>query len=149
MCKQIHATVMLGVLISSIGIAGCSSKDSVIPPSDVTAEQVLDATMGGGKADRDYRIMTTPQLSGVQPDVNVYELHNSPKPRYRTLPNPTLYIFVAPHLTGKGRSPIPAYVTETKMFDRDEYALPGEVYPMNDARYKSGQTAADNLNYKD
>lgn len=147
MCKQHLSTAVIAVLISSVALMGCSSKDRVIPPSDVTSEQVLDNTMGDGQ--RDYRIMTSPQIAGVQPDMDVYELHNSPKPRYRTLPNPTLYIFVPAHLSGGSRMPVPAYITETHMFGRDEYALPGELYPMQDARYSAGQKAADKMTYKD
>jgi conjugative transfer region lipoprotein (TIGR03751 family) len=136
------------LLITALVLAGCSSKDAVIPESNIKSEDILDAAMGGGKEARDYRIMTTPQMAGVQPDVNVYELHNAPKPRYQTLPNPTLFIFVPAHLTGKARSPVPAYITETKMFDRDEYALPGELYPMSDPRYKKGQAVANDMTYQ-
>ncbi len=139
-------TATIVVLINGV-LAGCASKEDVIPKSDITAEMVFDQTMGGGAGARDYRIMTTPQMAGVQPEIDVYELHNSPKPRYQVLPNPTLYIFVPAHLTGKGRSPVPAYITETKMFERDEYALPGELYPLMDVRYDQSTVAADNQNY--
>ena len=137
------------LLMVALALTGCSSKDDVIPQSDVESEAILDAAMGGGKEARDYRIMTTPQMAGVQPDVDVYELHNSPKPRYQMLPNPTIYIFTPAHLTGKTRSPVPAYITETKMFDRDEYALPGELYPMNAPRYQKGKAVADGMTYQD
>lgn len=148
MFKQPTVTVAIAVLIS-LSMAGCSSKDDIIPQSDITAEMVFDQTMGGGTGARDYRIMTTPQMAGVQPDIDVYQLHDAPKPRYQLLPNPTLFIFVPAHLTGKGRSPVPAYITETKMFDREEYALPGELYPLQDARYGQSQAIADNQKYRD
>lgn len=147
MCNLYRATAATAVLISLLVLGGCSSKERIIPTSDVSAEQVLDATMGGGH--RDYRIMTTPAMAGVQPDLDVYELHNSPKPRYQLLPNPTLYIFVPAHITGHSRMPVPAYITETKMFDRDEYAMPGELYPMQDARYQAGSRVTDNMTYQD
>lgn len=148
MFSQFRTTAVLAVLIST-SLVGCASKDDVIPKSDITAEMVFDQTMGGGPAARDYRIMTTPQMAGVQPELDVYELHNAPKPRYQLLPNPTLFIFVPAHLSGKGRSPVPAYITETKMFDREEYALPGELYPLKDQRYSAGQGVADNMTYQD
>lgn len=44
------------------------------------------------------------------------------------LPNPQIVIYVPPHFTGKGR-PIPGYTTATKMYDKDEYAMPGEWIP--------------------
>lgn len=53
------------------------------------------------------------------------------------LPNPQLVLYVYPHLTSKGR-PVPGYTTVFRMYDRDEYALPGEWIPdhpdaMNDS----------------
>ena len=42
------------------------------------------------------------------------------------LPNPTLIMFVYPHLTEQG-TPVPGYATQFEMYERSEYALPGEV----------------------
>ena len=42
------------------------------------------------------------------------------------LPNPTLIMFVYPHLTEQG-TPVPGYATQFEMYERTEYALPGEV----------------------
>lgn len=144
-----HASAVLVAWISIVAVTGCSSKDNVIPHSDITSEQILDKAMGGGPEARDYRIMTTPQMAGIQPDLDVYTLHNSPKPRYQLLPNPILYMFVPAHLSGKGRAPVPAYISETHMFDRDEYALPGELYPMNDPRYQSSKDATNKMTYEE
>lgn len=44
---------------------------------------------------------------------------------FPTLPNPQIVIYVYPHMT-KSNRPIPGYSTVTKMYDKDEYALPGE-----------------------
>lgn len=44
------------------------------------------------------------------------------------LPNPQIVIYVPPHMTAKGR-PVPGYTTVTRMYDKDEYALPGEWIP--------------------
>lgn len=43
------------------------------------------------------------------------------------LPNPTLVMYVYPHLAGDEQVPVPGYVTSFPMYDRVEYALPGEV----------------------
>ena len=44
------------------------------------------------------------------------------------LPNPELVLYVFPHLTPKGR-PVPGYTTSFLMYEKDEYALPGEIAP--------------------
>jgi conjugative transfer region lipoprotein (TIGR03751 family) len=43
------------------------------------------------------------------------------------LPNPNLVMYVFPHLAGDEQVPVPGYVTTFPMYDRVEYALPGEV----------------------
>lgn len=48
---------------------------------------------------------------------------------FPTLPNPTLVMYVDPHLTEDGH-PVPGYTTAFPMFERAEYALPGEAAPL-------------------
>ena len=43
------------------------------------------------------------------------------------LPNPTLVMYVFPHLATEERVPVPGYATTFPMYERVEYALPGEV----------------------
>lgn len=41
------------------------------------------------------------------------------------LPNPQLVLYVFPHFTAKGR-PVPGYTTVFRMYEKDEYGMPGE-----------------------
>ena len=43
------------------------------------------------------------------------------------LPNPTLVMYVFPHLAGEAHAPVPGYATAFPMYEQVEYALPGEV----------------------
>jgi len=43
------------------------------------------------------------------------------------LPNPDIYIHVLPHLATASRVPVPGYTTVAPLYDRVEYALPGEA----------------------
>jgi conjugative transfer region lipoprotein (TIGR03751 family) len=43
------------------------------------------------------------------------------------LPNPTLVLYVYPHLAGASRVPVPGYATTFPLYERVEYALPAEV----------------------
>ncbi len=45
---------------------------------------------------------------------------------FPTLPNPQLILYVYPHL-GEDGAPVPGYATAFPMYERVEYALPGEV----------------------
>ncbi|MCY3810939.1 MAG: TIGR03751 family conjugal transfer lipoprotein [Gammaproteobacteria bacterium] len=43
------------------------------------------------------------------------------------LPNPDIYIHVLPHLATGERVPVPGYTTAVPLYERVEYALPGEL----------------------
>ena len=43
------------------------------------------------------------------------------------LPNPDVYIYVPPHLATGERVPVPGYTTAVPLYERVEYALPGEL----------------------
>lgn len=47
------------------------------------------------------------------------------------LPNPTLIIYVHPHLAGTGLAPVPGYYTSFPLYKRTHYALPGEMLERN------------------
>lgn len=47
---------------------------------------------------------------------------------FELLDNPMLLIYVFPHLATNERMPIPGYWTAIPMYERDEFALPGENY---------------------
>ena len=43
------------------------------------------------------------------------------------LPNPTLVMYIFPHLAGEAGAPVPGYTTAFPMYEQVEYTLPGEV----------------------
>jgi conjugative transfer region lipoprotein (TIGR03751 family) len=53
---------------------------------------------------------------------------NEIKQLFPRLPNPEIVLYVFPHINSKGR-PIPGYSTSFLLYEKDEYALPGEVAP--------------------
>ncbi|MCH8945078.1 MAG: TIGR03751 family conjugal transfer lipoprotein, partial [Proteobacteria bacterium] len=52
---------------------------------------------------------------------------NELEAHFPRLPNPTLVMYVFPHLVGEERVPVPGYATTFPMYRQVEYALPGEV----------------------
>lgn len=61
---------------------------------------------------------------------------------FPVLPNPQIVMYVYPHLTEKGR-PVPGYSTAFKMYDKDEYALPGEWIPDHPDAIPAGGNGSD------
>lgn len=123
---KLTATVLvLGVL------AGCSSKDAMLPQPDQTMQDVYNTTMGStgeGKL-MDERSALRRSLTGSDVDYSGYVRTeaNQLQSKFKLLPNPTLYMFVAPHLSTADGVPVPGYLTEFKLYTRDHYALPGEI----------------------
>ena len=114
----------LSTAVIALLISACASKESVIPQPEHTMQTLYHQSSGGQQ--QNLRLLTSSAATQDDVNVNAYVLHDSPRADFQLLPNPTLFMFVQTHLTADG-SPVPGYITEFKMFERDEYALPGEV----------------------
>ena len=110
-----------------ISLAGCSSTSpNLIPdtgPDTLSVYRNHIAEAGGQP--RMYR-----PIHSDQRDLAGYTRNsaNEIQQLFPRLPNPELVLYVFPHLTGKGR-PVPGYTTSFLMYEKDEYALPGEIAP--------------------
>jgi conjugative transfer region lipoprotein (TIGR03751 family) len=128
MLKFHKQTIQALILTTLISLAGCSSKGSVIPKSDVSIADVYKNRMNK-TANRSMRLAVNEPLehANVDVDVDAYTLLNMKQTNYKYLPNPTLYMYVNYRLSEVDRSPIPSFLTEFKLYERDEYALPSEI----------------------
>ena len=117
----------ISISILAVALTACSApqrQKPVFPEPDITTKQVYDRaqTNDVSPVNSVLRRPATEQEANIDP----YMLHNTPRTDFRTLDNPTMYLFVREHIATKYRVPVPAYVTEFKLLERDEYALPGE-----------------------
>lgn len=134
-------------ILALIALSGCSSTqpndkdryaDSPIPESSKSMDEIYrEIGSGGGfngTSTYDATEALTPKRKPTWEELSVepYTLNNTVKTEFRKLDNPTLYIYYPPSLTKEDRVPRPGWMTEFKMYDKDEYALPGEV---NTVRY--------------
>jgi len=114
------------------GIAGTRARNQPkkakpVPPADLieaTAETGSEETVAPTKGGRLIRTVQTgnADLVGYTRDAS-NELDNT----FRLLPNPVLVMYVYPHLSGVEGTPVPGYTTKFSMYDKPEFALPGEV----------------------
>lgn len=127
-------TTILLPLILSISLAGCAgSKDTVLPDNgrtiaDIYSEHFSDIGFNGTLATRDA--INHRPVHGNDHDLDgfVRDAYNELDRHFPRLPNPTLVLFVYPHLTGADRVPIPGYATTFTLYRQVEYALPDEVH---------------------
>lgn len=140
------SNIFITLSITLTILSGCSNSeyktreerydDSVIPRSERTIKQIYEDHSAGGvnqsqgsgmpSQNSGYMVNKRP-ATDLEVSVKPYTINETGRSSFRTLTNPTIYMFVLPTLTKKDRLPRPGWMTEFKMYDRDEYALPGEM----------------------
>lgn len=114
-------------------LAGCgtstSAKDNIIPPSEFTSEEIYEMHTRGGLGDDEHARYRVNKRYATEEEIltRPYEMNDVNRPVFKKLPNPTLYLYFPAKLSKEDRLPIPAWMSETPMYDRDEYAEHGEV----------------------
>ncbi|MEQ8234505.1 MAG: TIGR03751 family conjugal transfer lipoprotein [Gammaproteobacteria bacterium] len=130
-----HSRLRTVVTITSISVvlAGCAgTKESVLPQSGPTMKAIYEAhleTMGANDPLAVRRELGSRPLGNEDVDLAGYSrtAHTELATIFPRLPNPALVMYVFPHLAGAERVPVPGYATTFTLYDRVEYALPGEV----------------------
>lgn len=120
------------IWISLVLTACVSTKEDVLPHDGPTMQQIYEAHFRGMQtqslnAVRDAlksRSALEPAsdlMAFTRDATNELDLH------FPRLPNPTLVMYVFPHLAGPHRLPVPGYSTIFPLYEHTEYALPGEI----------------------
>ena len=124
------------ILISALGLislAGCAStKEAVLPQDGPSMKDIYQGHIQEMNAQDPLLIRqelgNRPILTG---DTSLHgytrDAANEIDAIFPRLPNPTLVMYVFPHLAGEESVPVPGYATAFPMYERTEYALPGEV----------------------
>ncbi|MGE0626163.1 MAG: TIGR03751 family conjugal transfer lipoprotein [Pseudomonadales bacterium] len=131
MHSRLRPIVIIGWI--SLALGGCAStKESVLPQDGPSMKAIYDTHFEGMGADDPYvlrRELGTRPLGDDDIDLAGYSrtAHTELETIFPMLPNPTLVMYVFPHLAGSERVPVPGYATTFTLYERVEYALPGEV----------------------
>ena len=129
-----HPLTLLSALsLISLVLAGCAStKDAVLPQDGPSMQAIYEGHIQAMAA-RDPQVIRgelghRPVVTG-EAALQGYtrEAFNEIDVLFPRLPNPTLVMYVFPHLAGEARAPVPGYTTAFPMYEQVEYALPGEV----------------------
>jgi len=127
------STLIAALGLISLTLAGCAStKDTVLPQDGPSMKAIYEEHVHEMNADdpqvvRDelgHRPIITGEaaLQGYTRDA-----FNEIDALFPRLPNPTLVMYIFPHLAGESGAPVPGYTTAFPMYEQVEYALPGEV----------------------
>ncbi len=125
---QPNLLLFKAVLISlGLGISACSppfKSHHPIPEGTQTMEDIYDqhhATQSRSSRPSHPMPDGASHLAGY-----TREVYNELTVRFPRLPNPTIVMYVFPHLNADG-APIPGYSTMFQLYEKVEYALPEEV----------------------
>jgi conjugative transfer region lipoprotein (TIGR03751 family) len=114
-------------------LGGCAtSKDTVLPKDGPSMQAIYAAHFAGigAQGPEALRELLGPRpLADADTDLAGYtrSAYNELNTVFPRLPNPTLVMYVFPHLAEAERVPVPGYATTFTLYERVEYALPGEV----------------------
>ena len=126
-----------GLLVAGLFLSGCAtSKENTLPQDGKNMQEIYDEHFGALRSHsiEGARVALT-EGSRTRP-VKPAELDLAGYTRtayheidalFPRLPNPTLVMYVFPHLAGSENVPVPGYATTFPLYERVEYALPGEV----------------------
>ncbi len=116
-------------LFSISALFGCASSgdgDQIIPESDMTVVEVYDEFVAKTTVTDSARQSIVRSGPNSNATFDPYLQTNNAKPKYRKLENPTLFIYFPPSINQEEGIPMPGWMTEVKMYETDQYALPGE-----------------------
>ena len=130
----------LSACLVALTLSGCSvvgSRESPLKEVTAGSPTVLDVYRGKAPAsqpaaketarDRLAReAVVRPVGQGDELTQRYWSALEPLQQRFARVPNPDLVMVVYPHLA-KGKYPVPGYVTVFPMYERAEYAMPGEV----------------------
>ena len=128
---SIKRRLVLALVWTSVLMVGCAStKESVLPQDGPTMKSIYDQHMVDVQKPDDRLVIGGQPLpqSGIEHYRGyVREAANEIDTVFPRLPNPTLVMYIFPHLSSRERTPVPGYVTTFPFYEKVEYALPGEV----------------------
>ena len=122
-------------------LSGCASKP--LPTDMAPMAQIYDEHFQETRTrrmelkDARERISRPLKNNGTDLDGYTRDAYNEIQGIFPELPNPTLVMYIYPHLAENGSgpscctqrdfSPVPGYATTFRMYERTQYALPGEM----------------------
>jgi len=129
--RTVHLTSISLFLLALLNGCASTSKEEILPQEGQTMQETYEGHFKQLNQDSMVTVRNNSRrsISSADEDLHGYtrdaghEIDNL----FPRLPNPTLVMFIYPHLAGTGGHPVPGYATAFSMYEGVEYALPGEV----------------------
>lgn len=131
---------VLGVLAAA-ALAGCAtSKEDLMPHGGRTMHDIWHQEAGDGGSGQVARRQLLDARQSLRRPLTEVDIQAAPAEQmhytrtarnevyrqFQRLPNPDLVMYVFPHLAGTDPVPVPGYSTVFPLYQRVQYAMPGE-----------------------
>lgn len=132
MKKSMKSFGLISFMAAAVLVSGCStSKEKMFPHGDTTMHDVWQQAGGGGMKQElmDARSVLRRSVNDAQIDnqqAYTRTAANEIYSQFHRLPNPDLVMYVYPHLAGSEGAPVPGYSTVFPLYNKVQYAMPGE-----------------------
>ena len=138
--SRIWTNAVASLLVAATLAACATNKEKLLPHGDATMLDIWNQQTGGsttgGEVTRQLldareilrRPLTVADTQSVSA-INAAYTRTAQNEIYRQfyrLPNPDLVMYVFPHLVGSDPAPVPGYSTVFPLYERVQYAVPGE-----------------------
>ena len=128
------------VLLAAAVLAGCAtSSEKLLPRGEHTMLDIWQHETGGYSGGQAGRLLLDARQDLRRPLIDADTLAaparnaaytrtaaNEIQRQFHRLPNPDLVMYVFPHLAGTDPAPVPGYSTVFPLYQRVQYAMPGE-----------------------
>ena len=124
------------LLSALLVLSGCATDpEKLLPHGDATMLDIWNQQTAGGSDASSRRLLDARQTlrRPLQSPVPVIDQTGYSRTaqseiyrQFQRLPNPDLVMYVFPHLSGSESVPVPGYSTVFPLYQRVQYALPGE-----------------------
>ncbi len=139
-------TTLTLTLISLVGLhlTGCTSMSSVMPKQSLSMEQIYDdsgkahgkdsSSVAQGKTLTQSAVSGEEDLNTIRAETSKVSMQSASLSEnisvqnslqnFHKVPNPTLKLYIYPHLAGNDELPVPGYTTAFNAYEKDHYSLP-------------------------
>ncbi|PAU86013.1 TIGR03751 family conjugal transfer lipoprotein [Pseudomonas sp. WN033] len=134
-------TKPLAVALAVAVLAGCATrKEDLLPHGGRTMQDIWHQEAGDGGSGQVARRQLLDAHQQLRRPLSDTEVQTAPaeqlrytrtaanevRSQFHRLPNPDLLMYVFPHLAGTDPVPVPGYSTVFPLYQRVQYAMPGE-----------------------
>lgn len=138
---RLNSIKPLLLIITAATLAGCAThKDELLPHGGRTMQDIWHQEAGEGGSGQVARRQLLDVRQSLRRPLTEVDVRAAPTiqagytrtatneilRQFHRLPNPDLVMYVFPHLAGTDPVPVPGYSTVFPLYQRVQYAMPGE-----------------------